>query len=112
MIRRTAPRLPWLLAMLAILGCDRPPARPPGGRADEIVNVLAWALGSGERDPQPDPVDPLLLLVDPRGRRDAAARTVVTVAPTGAASLLPAPPGDPRIFFSGSGRLYVRADGA
>ncbi len=103
-----------LLALLALLaGCASVPASPASGTVSP-ASVIDWAagpehLGGGV----PDDADTYLLIVP---TETSAGGAPADGAPAGSApvtkclhtsSFLPAPAGDPRIFFLVKGDLYV-----
>jgi hypothetical protein len=101
LLRRLSRSLPPALLSLASLGCagaPGPPASPD--------TVIRWALGSQHLAPEPPGADRLLLALSTKKPSDRGAR--VTPNCIKATSFLPAPKGDPRIFFLIGGQLHVR----
>jgi hypothetical protein len=68
--------------------------------------VIGWALGGDQRAPRPPTGDAYLLLASVG--KPPSAGTRVTPGCVETDSFLPAPEGDPRIFFVVKGGLYVR----
>jgi hypothetical protein len=101
------PVLPMALAAL-MAACGGVPSPAPRGevRAPDSAAVIGWALGGERRAPRPSTGDAYLLLTSVGQRPSAGTR--VTRGCVESASFLPAPQGDPRIFFVVEGSLYVR----
>src|SRR3954468_8798567 len=104
-LQRFSRSLPPALISLAILGCAGAPSGPPASPD----TVIRWALGSQHLAPEPPGADRLLLAPEPPGahrlplalstRKPSDRGTQVTPSCIKATSFLPAPRGDPRIFF-------------
>ncbi|WP_437805811.1 hypothetical protein [Sorangium sp. So ce1078] len=111
-LRGVAAAAHLLLAAMACGGASSPRgAAPERAGPASASSVISWALGSGARGNYPASADAFLLLL-PRGKPlQSAAR--VSSACVRATSILPAPPGDPRIFLVVDGALhFLRAPGA
>jgi hypothetical protein len=94
--------LPLGLTSLAILGCAGAPPGPPASPD----TVIRWAIGAQHLAPEPPGADRLLLALSTKKPSDRGTR--VTPGCIKATSFLPAPKGDPRIFFLIGGQLHVR----
>jgi len=93
------------LALAASAGACAVPRHKLAPPSDGVMNAIEWSLGRTSRVPTPPSTDAYLLL-QPRGKPLEQA-TRVTRECYKATSFLPGPFGDPRIFFSIEGRLYV-----
>jgi hypothetical protein len=118
------PALPIALAALTA-ACGGAPSRAPSGLtsglhsapptsaphageawAPDPAAVIGWALGGDRRAPRPPTGDAYLLLA--AVGKPPSAGTAVSSRCVETASFLPAPPGDPRIFFVVKGGLQVQ----
>lgn len=101
------PALSIALAALTA-ACSGAPSRAPTGeiRASDPAVVIGWALGGERRAPRPPTGDAYLILASVG--QPPSAGTRVTRGCVKTASFLPAPQGDPRIFFVVQDGLYVR----
>jgi hypothetical protein len=96
----------WCLPpALALLGCSgvSPPSPPSSPASAETV--IRWAIGPQHFAPEPPGADRLLLALSTKKPNQRG--THVTPSCIQATSFLPAPRGDPRIFFLIGGQLQV-----
>lgn len=102
----------FLLALAALTAaCSSAPVAPAASALGDAAPasallVIRWALGSGSLAPMPRPPDAYLFLT-PAGQKPQAG-TRLTGECIEAESFLPAPQGDPRLFFVCKGALFVR----
>lgn len=101
-LQRFSRSLPPALISLAILGCAGAPSGPPASPD----TVIRWTLGSQHLAPEPPGADRLLLALSTKKPSDRGTQVIPSCIK--ATSFLPAPRGDPRIFFLIGGQLHVR----
>jgi hypothetical protein len=94
------------LVLAASTGGCVAPRHPAAPTSDGVMNALEWSLGAPSRVLNPPSADAYLLLL-PKGKPlEQGMRQTSECNKT--TSFLPGPFGDPRIFLSVEGRLYVR----
>lgn len=91
------------LISLPLLGCGGAPSGPPAS-ADTVIR---WAIGPQHLAPETPGADRLLLALSTKKPKERG--TQVTPSCIKATSFLPAPMGDPRIFFLIGGQIHVRS---
>lgn len=97
------------LPALAALGCASAAPSAPRAAAPAPASpdaVLRWVLGATQRVPAPPTADRMLLALPANKPLESGTR--VTPTCLDATSFLPAPQGDPRIFFLVRGQVYAR----
>jgi len=91
------------------IGCGGAASVPSGTSTSTTPttdDVVEWALGTSDRAPAPATADRMLLVLPVGATIESATR--VTPKCLKASSFMPAPLGDPRIYFLVDGKLYVR----